>query len=202
MIKRAIKAIKIVIIVVLISVLSVGTTGFIVTQYLDALLQQFNIPLAVKPSLLSDVWGNRKEDTISTIDDDSAPPDALEVFGDVEEEMIGEEQQEEAVDVEEDELEQSNAQKEFVDSIDETELVFSPEQLGEVKDTIIAEDNDRLFLTLASKIPQESWLAISEMMEDGITEQELTEIQQVLAIHLSKEEYAQMLELLQKYDIE
>ncbi|MFD2117432.1 hypothetical protein ACFSTH_17950 [Paenibacillus yanchengensis] len=213
MIKRAITAIKLVIVVVLISVLSVGTTGYIVTQYLDALLEQFNIPLAVKPAPLSNFFGSTRRDNRSTEEEtvDSSktlsetseeankPPHALEVFGEV---GTSEEQLDTDIDADTGSDMDALIGQEPSKPVDESELAFSVEDINGAKDAIQAEDKEELFLVLASKIPQESWQSISEMMESGITEQELTEIQQTLAIHLSKEEYEQMIKLLQKYDIE
>lgn len=47
-----------------------------------------------------------------------------------------------------------------------------------------------------NKLPPEEMQKISAAMEGGLTEQELQDIQQVLAKYLTKEEYNKLMDLL------
>ncbi|MMZ69321.1 hypothetical protein D1872_321400 [compost metagenome] len=49
---------------------------------------------------------------------------------------------------------------------------------------------------LMAKLPQEEMQRITELMEDGLTEKELIEIEQILSKHLNKTEYAKIMDLL------
>jgi hypothetical protein len=83
--------------------------------------------------------------------------------------------------------------------IDGTETAVTTDDLAEVKEQMSDEDKEKLFGILMSKLPQESWQTISEYVENGLTEQELTTIQQIMAQHLDKTEYEEMMEILKKY---
>jgi len=82
---------------------------------------------------------------------------------------------------------------------DGTETALTTEELLETKEAMSEEDKSRLFAMLMSELPQESWQTISEYVEDGLTEQELLQVQQLMAQHLDKEQYEQMMEILKKY---
>ncbi len=83
--------------------------------------------------------------------------------------------------------------------IDGTETAMSTEELSEVKQQMSDEDKQKLFALLMNKLPQNTWQTISQYVENGLTEQELTTIQQIMAQHLDKEEYEQMMTILKKY---
>lgn len=78
---------------------------------------------------------------------------------------------------------------------------MTTDDLTEVKDQMSDEDKEKLFSLLMTKLPQESWQTISQYIENGLTEQELTEIQQIMAQHLDKTEYGQMMEILKNINI-
>lgn len=84
-------------------------------------------------------------------------------------------------------------------SIDGTETAVTTDQLNQVKSQMSDTDKTELFGLLMTKLPQEAWQTISGYMENGLTDQELTELQQVIAQHLSKEEYEQIMSILKKY---
>ncbi|MDQ6421919.1 hypothetical protein RB620_21045 [Paenibacillus sp. LHD-117] len=83
--------------------------------------------------------------------------------------------------------------------IDGTETAVTEGELTETKDKMSEEDKNKLFEMLLTKLPQESMQQISAYMEEGLTEQELTNIQQIMAQHLDKEEYESMMDILKKY---
>ncbi|MOA63055.1 hypothetical protein D3C78_1886510 [compost metagenome] len=60
-------------------------------------------------------------------------------------------------------------------------------------------DKDQIFSLLMLKLPQEALQSISFLMEEGLTEAELIQIQQLLAQYLDTEEYDSMMEILKKY---
>ncbi|WP_424767766.1 hypothetical protein [Paenibacillus sp. sgz302251] len=82
---------------------------------------------------------------------------------------------------------------------DGTETAMTTDELADVKNEMSDEDKERLFALLMTKLPQESWQTISEFVENGLSEQELTDIQQIMAQHLDKSEYEQMMDILKKY---
>ncbi|MNG30259.1 hypothetical protein D3C84_1158440 [compost metagenome] len=56
-----------------------------------------------------------------------------------------------------------------------------------------------MFDLLATKLPQQAWQLISEYMESGLTEQEVTNVQQIVAQYLSEEQYKTFMSILKKY---
>ncbi|WP_338553741.1 hypothetical protein [Paenibacillus sp. KS-LC4] len=84
-------------------------------------------------------------------------------------------------------------------SIDGTETAVTTDQLNQVKSQMSDTDKSELFGLLMTKLPQEAWQTISGYMENGLTDQELTALQQVISQHLSKEEYEQIMSILKKY---
>lgn len=89
--------------------------------------------------------------------------------------------------------------EEEASGIDGSETAMTTEELTEVKEQMSDEDKEQLFALLMAKLPQESMQTISQYVENGLTEQELTSIQQIMAQHLDKEEYEQMMAILKKY---
>lgn len=80
-----------------------------------------------------------------------------------------------------------------------TELAMTTEEIAEAKGQINEEDKQRLFVMLMSKIPAEEWQIISRYMENGLTEQELSSIQQIVAKYLDQGQYDELMGILKKY---
>ncbi|MFB9326616.1 hypothetical protein ACFFSY_11895 [Paenibacillus aurantiacus] len=78
-------------------------------------------------------------------------------------------------------------------------VAMTTEEMSEAKSRISTEDKNELFDVMMKKLPQEAWQSISAMMENGLTEQEMTDVQQLFAQHLNREEYDRMTEILSKY---
>lgn len=74
----------------------------------------------------------------------------------------------------------------------------STEQMNEAKQQMSAADQSELF-TLMAKLPQEAWQTIAGYLEDGLTQEELTGTDQILAQNLSRDEYEKIKEILKKY---
>ncbi|MCR2805369.1 hypothetical protein [Paenibacillus soyae] len=85
------------------------------------------------------------------------------------------------------------------EGIDGTETAVTTDEIEAAKDEISEEDKAKLFEMLMTKLPQEALQQISTYVENGLTEQELTNVQQIMAQHLDESEYEQMMEILKKY---
>lgn len=83
--------------------------------------------------------------------------------------------------------------------IDGTETAVTTDEIEATKQGMSEEDKAVLFEMLMTKLPQESWQQISAYMEEGLTEQELTSVQQIMAQHLDTSEYEKMMGILKKY---
>ncbi|CAM4301407.1 hypothetical protein [Paenibacillus tarimensis] len=79
------------------------------------------------------------------------------------------------------------------------EAVITPEELARAKDQMSEEDRNKLFAMLVSKLPQSEWQTISTYVESGLTDEEMTNIQQIVAKHLDREEYEELMDILKKY---
>ncbi|MDF2921139.1 MAG: hypothetical protein K0R57_53 [Paenibacillaceae bacterium] len=77
--------------------------------------------------------------------------------------------------------------------------IVSAESLTTTKDKISNDDKMKLFSLLISKLPPTEVQAISVIMEDGITQQELLELDTIMQKYLTDEEYRQVIEILERY---
>jgi hypothetical protein len=68
--------------------------------------------------------------------------------------------------------------------------------MSEMKDSIPEEDKVGIFNILMTKLPQEEMQAISTAMEDGLTEAEVKEIQEVIAKYVNQDEYELLMKML------
>jgi hypothetical protein len=76
---------------------------------------------------------------------------------------------------------------------------ITTEELTEAKNQLSEADKNQLFELLAAKLPQEAWQTISSYTENGLTDEELTNIQQIVAQYLTEEQYKQFMNILKKY---
>ncbi|REE78612.1 hypothetical protein A8990_1259 [Paenibacillus taihuensis] len=79
------------------------------------------------------------------------------------------------------------------------EVAMTTDQLNEAKSQISDADKEKLFSVMMQKLPQETWQTISKLMEGGLTDSEMTQVQQLMAQHLDRNEYDEMLSILSKY---
>jgi hypothetical protein len=213
----------------ILSFLSIWTTGYIVTSYVETLLKQFNLPLEVPPMAMTGVWGKlwgadplvttdtagkeetppihdetqgSKEETPDSqagTNEQSEPPASVDAFGEATDPPLtdigigGGTQAGGGAAVDGGEVQEGTAGR------DDTETAMTTDDLTEVKEQMSDTDKEELFGLLMTKLPQESWQTISQYIENGLTEQELTAIQQIMAQHLDKTEYGQMMDILKKY---
>ncbi len=75
----------------------------------------------------------------------------------------------------------------------------STEEISGSSGQLTDAERDEMFDLLATKLPQQAWQSISEYMESGLTEQEVTNIQQIVAQYLSEEQYRTFMSILKKY---
>lgn len=75
-------------------------------------------------------------------------------------------------------------------------VVITPDDLLAKKDELPDQQKEEVFNLLMSKLPEDDMRKMTEAMEDGLTEFEMIEIQQILSKHLDKEQYAKVMEML------
>ncbi|WP_336776251.1 hypothetical protein [Paenibacillus sp. MMO-58] len=221
--KAAVWIAKIVAAGLIVSFLSIWTTGYIVNSYVQTLLKQYNLPLEVQPMALSGVWGKlwgaeepvQTEDTEKTGTDgtdgdkvavdafadqpSTAPLTDIGVGGGSKAESGTTGQSEEAGTSTGQTEGSSQTDDDEAPSIDGTETAITTEDMNNMKGQMSEADKDQLFGLLMSKLPQEAMQTISGYMENGLTDEELTQIQQLMAQYLDRDQYEQMMAILKKY---
>jgi len=78
------------------------------------------------------------------------------------------------------------------------EAIVSEGDMLDAKSQLSDGEKDELFELLVSKLPDEQLQRISTVMEDGLTEAELIEVQQLVAAYLEREEYDRLMNILKK----
>ncbi|QCT04874.1 hypothetical protein E6C60_4169 [Paenibacillus algicola] len=209
--------IKISVAAVLISSLTILTTGWIVSTYLQAVLTSFNIELEGQPlgfgGIVSSMFGSGSDkdhqeqggsgaeaeapaDSVPDApatdgepaepgggpgadvpagsgseagDHDEAPEGSLPVMGSVEKEP---------------------------GTLEDQEIVMSPDDLGEKKSSLTPDEKEEIFTLLMTKLPQSEMQRISAAMENGLTASELEEIEKGISAYLSPEEFKRLMDIL------
>lgn len=77
-------------------------------------------------------------------------------------------------------------------------VVITPDDLLQKKDELTADVKEEIFQILMTKLPEDEMQYMTEAMEDGLTESEMIRIQQVLSMHLDKEQYQKVMEFIKK----
>ncbi|MFM9280824.1 ICP22 family protein [Paenibacillus jiagnxiensis] len=208
--------------VVLISGLTMLTTGMVVSVYVKSLLESFNIQLENEPAIGLNVFGgglfgSKQPDTGSTESAVTGNPDETGSTpvqqGDTPAKPSSEEMPDGALPVmgsSQDEAASSEASGETSEegasgasNSDDAgsggeQLVMTPGEIAEKKDSLPEAEKQQIFTMLMNKLPAEDMQKISAAMEDGLTEAELQEIEQVIAKRMTTEEYTKLMELLKK----
>lgn len=196
-------AVGICLIVVLASALSVLTTAYVVNTYIQSVLASFDIKL---DSPAPGIGG-----FVKSLTGMGSKTESDGVTGQKEKESTGENPAKDAGDkaVEEkvpedavavmgqpaDEDTAGAAEASDAESQDQ-QLVMTPDAMIEMKDNIPEEDKVGIFNILMTKLPQEEMQAISTAMEDGLTEAEVKEIQEVIAKYVNQDEYELLMKML------
>ncbi|SFF16260.1 hypothetical protein SAMN05216378_5206 [Paenibacillus catalpae] len=225
--KAAVWIAKIIAAGLIVSFLSIWTTGYIVSSYVETLLKQYNMPLEVQPMAMSGVWGKlwgvepvQKDDTEKTGTDEAGDDDkvAVDAFGDqpsnppltdigvgggtkAEGGTSGQSGESGTSTGTTEGTTEGSAQTDDDEapSIDGSETAITTDDLNEMKGQLSDADKDQLFGLLMSKLPQEALQTISGYMENGLTDEELTQVQQLMAQYLDRDQYEQMMAILKKY---
>lgn len=95
---------------------------------------------------------------------------------------------------------QSTSTQEQAKEVDKKEIVITLEEFNKTKDLLSDEDKMSVFSIVVSKIPPKEIQKLSLLMEDGITQEELDEIEKIIGIYLNEDEYDQMLAILNSYN--
>lgn len=80
----------------------------------------------------------------------------------------------------------------------EQQVVITPEDLTEKREQIPDQAKEEVFNILMKKLEQSEMQKMTEAMEDGLTEEEMIEIEQILSKRLNKKEYAKIIDFLQQ----
>lgn len=180
---------KLIATVLIASFLSIWTTGYIITSYVESLLKQYEIPIEVPPIAMSGIWGALWGSDIKASTEEAELPVATE-------EPLANHQDAEDEARQEDDAHEVMAPIE----LDDQEIAMTEEQFGEVKGHLSEADNARMLELLMNKLPSDSWQTFSTYVEDGLTDQELLSIQQMMAQHLNEAEYEEIMSMLERYD--
>lgn len=76
------------------------------------------------------------------------------------------------------------------------QVVVTPDEMVAKKDELSDKDKEEVFAILMSKLPQAEMQKMTEAMEEGLTESEMIEIEQILSKYLDKTEYSKMMKIL------
>lgn len=79
------------------------------------------------------------------------------------------------------------------------ELVLSTEDFAKKKEALSSDDKMKIFSLVVAKLPQTEVQTLSALLEDGITTEELTEVNSTLKKYLSEKELKQLTDILSKY---
>ncbi|MHA0857541.1 hypothetical protein ACH8E3_11720 [Paenibacillus sp. CMAA1364] len=182
---------KILLTVVLVSILTIFTTGYIVNTYLKSMLESFNIQLPsgslTMGSILQGMMGIvSKDEKVPQKDQSTIEPDEVEDTEDQEAPVgalpvMGESYTEEAGSIDQD-----------------TQVIITPDEMVRKKDGLIDKDKEEIFTILMTKVPQDKIQEITVAMENGLTEQELKNVEAILSKYLNKDEYDKLLLLLKR----
>lgn len=79
---------------------------------------------------------------------------------------------------------------------EDQKIVMTGEEFTKKKNELTSEQKDKV-LSVISSMPASDILAISTMMEDGITAAEMREIEQLMKKHLKAEDYEELLSIIE-----
>jgi hypothetical protein len=196
---------KLIITAILLSTMSVMTTIYIVDQYVQTVLERFQLTDVERPPLR--IGGLLQQTSPSLGDESKNEADAVEV---TEKDTAAAEQQSQ------DRLEQQRQQDPQVElpsegqntteatpvfgsSIQSNSLVMTPDEFNEKRKNLSDEDKMMIFSIMMNKLPQAELQKLSEWLEDGITEEELTQVEEVINAYLEQADIDKLLSILNRY---
>ena len=209
---------------VLVTFMSVFTTVYLVDQYVKAVLERWQMTDVDRPSLsLNDLFStmlNDKSQQSVETGAESEPAAALpsedeEAFPQFERDggkrgeavdrtPLTSQSQQQDKSGERDESTPSTEQSPPQDALPvfgrmEDALVMSAEQFNETRKKLTEADKLDIFSMMMNTMPPNEIQTMSELLEDGITEEELERLEGVLYAHLSEKDIERLLSILNKY---
>jgi hypothetical protein len=82
---------------------------------------------------------------------------------------------------------------------DSQKLVISAEEFNRKKDLISDDDKMSIFSLLVKSVPAEQMQQLSQIAEDGVTTEELTQVQSLVERYMQPNDYKELLAILNKY---
>ncbi|MFD0698516.1 hypothetical protein ACFQZT_31050 [Paenibacillus sp. GCM10027628] len=79
------------------------------------------------------------------------------------------------------------------------DLVLSTEDFAKKKEALSSDDKMKIFSLVVAKLPQNEVQHLSAILEDGITTEEVKEVDQTLKKYLNEQEYKQLMDIISKY---
>ncbi|MNO33247.1 hypothetical protein D3C76_232550 [compost metagenome] len=207
------RALAVCLIVVLASTLSILTAAFVVNTYIQSVLASFDIKLdgpepgiggfvksltGMNSKASSDTAEKQKDAAPDTQEKNSSGADGTENTNSTNstsgtgEKAVEEDAPKDALPV----MGEASMNEEQSGSALDQELVMTPEAMKDLKDNLPADEKTNIFNILMAKLPQEEMQKISKAMEDGLTENEVKELQQVIAKYVDQEEYDTLMKML------
>ncbi len=172
----------------LVTSVSLATTWVVVNTYIQQVIRSMGVEGMMRPvsmsemmaSLFSDHNENQNtpapEQTVETPIQSNEPPEGeplenvLPVIGQLNPSVVSE--------------------------VDDTEILFSADELNEKKTNLTAQDRMEIFTLLSKKVPPEEVEKLSILLESGITTEELRQVSHILRAYLSEAEYLQLIEMI------
>lgn len=196
--------IKLVMIAIVVSIISMMTTFAMVNIYADKLLQQFDLGFqdanVSLNELMSEITGQPSTEsqpkiTITDTDDnketvEEAETESVEVWS----------QQIETGAAEAVEVWNQQAESQLEQEQQMEQLLISMEDFNRLKDQLSDEDKMKVFSLAISNIPPQQIHAFSHILENGITEQELQDLDEMLRQYLDTDDYLMLMSIISKYE--
>ncbi|WP_339318221.1 hypothetical protein [Paenibacillus sp. FSL R10-2734] len=200
------RALGVCLIAVLASTLSILTTGVVVNAYIQSVLASFDIKVdSPGPGLggmIKSIVGmdsppaSKKEETISSTANKDKDNNKDDIPTKDKGEPVEEKVPADALPVMGQPSNESSTNESQSGSLEDQQLVMTPEALGDLKDNLPSAEKVNIFNILMSKLPQDEMQKISTAMEDGLTEDEVKDLQKVIAKYVDPDEYESIMKML------
>lgn len=201
----------------LLSFLCIWTTGYIVNSYMETVIKQLDLPLKTQPFALSGVWGTLWGADEAPKKEASASQSNLNKEADIqdnaEEPTQSPEPGEEASSSPEDKEAVASPDLEGEDAVasprlEEVEASSSPEVADNEDSTpvlggqaemeqLTTTERQALYAMVVSKLNQDQLKLLSDALQEGLTADELVQVQNMLKTVLTDEEYSEMIKVLE-----
>jgi hypothetical protein len=196
---------KLIITAILLSTMSVMTTIYIVDQYVQTVLERFQLTDVERPPLR--IGGLLQQTSPSMGDESKNEADAVEVTEkdtaaaeqQSQDRLEPQRQQDPQVELPSEGQNMTEATPVFGSSIQSNSLVMTPDEFNEKRKNLSDEDKMMIFSIMMNKLPQAELQKLSEWLEDGITEEELTQVEEVINAYLEQADIDKLLSILNRY---